>query len=211
MKEYYFQINDKQEGPFSLSEVKNLSLNKNTLVWFQDIDEWTELQFITELYLIIKKEQKVPPPIPNNKVLSQIKTEKDKKRKRANEVVNIFSVFKMSLIAGIFFFIGYAIYTELFSYWLFDKYFSYFDAEKIIRYVPEYSFESHGTISGSDRPTGVMTASEEGINEVRQRIVAELAKQSLLFSLKMATATFVLLLIYKYIKRSVNWTKKYSD
>lgn len=59
-KKYYLIIDEIQKGPFSIEELKEFDLNKNDLIWFEDLQDWMPLEKIEELSSLIKK---VPPPI----------------------------------------------------------------------------------------------------------------------------------------------------
>ncbi len=61
MKEYHILINDIQKGPFSIDELKKIELNKSSLVWCKELDNWTELQNVSELKELLES---TPPPIP---------------------------------------------------------------------------------------------------------------------------------------------------
>ena len=60
MKTYYINNGKENGGPFSFEELKNQTLNKTTLVWFQGMDEWQHAQDIEELKSFFIA---VPPPI----------------------------------------------------------------------------------------------------------------------------------------------------
>lgn len=64
-KKYYLIVDEIQKGPFSVEELKDFDLNKNDLIWFEDLEDWTPLEKIDELSSLIKK---VPPPIKSNVV-----------------------------------------------------------------------------------------------------------------------------------------------
>lgn len=66
-KKYYLIVDEIQKGPFSFEELKDFRLNKNDLIWFEDLENWTPLEKIDELSSLIKK---VPPPIKTNTVSS---------------------------------------------------------------------------------------------------------------------------------------------
>lgn len=42
MKQYYLHVNNKQEGPFSFDELKQLSLHSEILIWCDGIENWKE-------------------------------------------------------------------------------------------------------------------------------------------------------------------------
>ena len=49
MKSYYFIKDGSQQGPFSLSELKNQDITRDTEVWFYGLEDWTKLSAIEEL------------------------------------------------------------------------------------------------------------------------------------------------------------------
>lgn len=49
MKSYYFIKDGSQQGPFSLSELKNQDITRDTKVWFYGLEDWTKLSAIEEL------------------------------------------------------------------------------------------------------------------------------------------------------------------
>lgn len=67
-KKYYLIVDDIQKGPFTLEELKSFELDKNRLVWFEELEDWTPIEKVRELSHIIKR---VPPPPP---VSTYIKT-----------------------------------------------------------------------------------------------------------------------------------------
>ena len=81
-KEYFFVRENQKYGPISLEEIINSKLSGDTLIWYEDLDEWTRLDQLAELSGIIK-ERKIPPPIPEK--LLQINTISNIK---TNEVIN---------------------------------------------------------------------------------------------------------------------------
>src|SRR5689334_19446477 len=59
MKKYYLHNGQNQHGPYSLEELKEQPLNKNTPVWTSDLPDWTkagEIPALKELFLT------TPPP-----------------------------------------------------------------------------------------------------------------------------------------------------
>lgn len=49
MKKYFYTDGTNKYGPFSLEELKEENISKNTLVWFQDIEDWTPAGQVEEL------------------------------------------------------------------------------------------------------------------------------------------------------------------
>ena len=59
--QFYYSENDKQLGPFSLEELKEKNIAKDTLVWYEGLEQWTKASDIVELQVLLKP---VPPPLP---------------------------------------------------------------------------------------------------------------------------------------------------
>lgn len=64
MKQYYVAIDGEKQGPFSISELQKIDLNKKTLVWYSGLDDWVDAEEIDELTHLMND---VPPPIPLKK------------------------------------------------------------------------------------------------------------------------------------------------
>jgi hypothetical protein len=69
MKHYYYSVNNQQQGPFTLDELKVKRLKKSTLVWTDGLKEWTTGDNIDELKEFVISE---PPPLP---VIKTIETD----------------------------------------------------------------------------------------------------------------------------------------
>lgn len=59
--------------------------------------------------------------------------------------------------------------------------------------------------------TGSMEINEEDKVEVKNEIIKKLLEDSFLISLVMIPIFFIIMLLFDYIKRAINWTKKYAD
>lgn len=57
---YWVIFNNKQEGPFTLEELRHYPLTMNTPVWHQGLPQWVQAQEVAELRSLI--EQKNPAP-----------------------------------------------------------------------------------------------------------------------------------------------------
>lgn len=79
MKKYYLHNGKEQQGPYSLEELKTMSISSKTMIWFDGISGWTEAQFIPEIKDIIIN---TPPPFEKikatNPVFNTAKTILDK-------------------------------------------------------------------------------------------------------------------------------------
>ncbi len=54
----YYYINNGKKGPFTIDELLKESVTSNTLIWFEDLDDWKKLNQIPELYDYIKLNKK---------------------------------------------------------------------------------------------------------------------------------------------------------
>ena len=79
MKKYFYAENDKKVGPLSLEELSTSDVNKDTLVWFQGLEDWTPMSEIEELKSVLEIKPPpipiVPPPVPE--VMLNLETPKD--------------------------------------------------------------------------------------------------------------------------------------
>ncbi|MCH4895858.1 DUF4339 domain-containing protein [Marinilabiliaceae bacterium JC040] len=62
---YYIGENGEQKGPFSLEELKEYSFTKDTLVWSEKLETWTNVKDVKDLSDIIDLKIVSPPPLPN--------------------------------------------------------------------------------------------------------------------------------------------------
>ena len=64
MEEYYIAQNNKQKGPFSLEELKELKVLPTTLIWKEGMSDWIEAINVEELETLFKS---TPPALPKKK------------------------------------------------------------------------------------------------------------------------------------------------
>lgn len=60
MTEYFYTDGKEKFGPFSLEELKAKNISKETMVWFENIKEWTPAGNVDELSSIFSA---TPPPV----------------------------------------------------------------------------------------------------------------------------------------------------
>jgi hypothetical protein len=62
---YFISKNGKVEGPLTLGQIKNINLDKDTLVWKEGFNDWVKASNIEELkdYIVSK-----PPPLPEEQI-----------------------------------------------------------------------------------------------------------------------------------------------
>ncbi|GHT27265.1 hypothetical protein AGMMS4957_22450 [Bacteroidia bacterium] len=63
-KQFFYQNGNQKDGPFSSEQLKG-KINKDTLIWYAEIEDWKPAQEIEELIPIL---QLSPPPISMNKI-----------------------------------------------------------------------------------------------------------------------------------------------
>ena len=68
MKKYFYSVGKEKHGPFSLDELKNIDINKDTLIWFEGLEDWTPASELQEMTPILELS---PPPIKSNDVYSK--------------------------------------------------------------------------------------------------------------------------------------------
>jgi len=64
MKKYYTHTENKQNGPFDLTELKSQKISKETPIWYEGLPEWTKAGEIPELSELFRNS--TPPPINPN-------------------------------------------------------------------------------------------------------------------------------------------------
>lgn len=60
MKKYYFLRGEQRMGPFTVDELKQQDIDRQTWIWFEGLEKWTRLNEITEL---IEVWSTLPPPV----------------------------------------------------------------------------------------------------------------------------------------------------
>jgi|AntAceMinimDraft_10_1070366.scaffolds.fasta_scaffold06342_4 uncharacterized RDD family membrane protein YckC len=63
MKHYFYSDGEKQKGPFTFEQLKNENIEKETLIWFEGLEDWKPAKEINEIELILEL---IPPPIVPN-------------------------------------------------------------------------------------------------------------------------------------------------
>jgi hypothetical protein len=71
-KKYFIAEDGEQKGPFSINELKEMSISKTTLIWQEGFDDWIEAGKIEKLQILLKI---TPPGLPKN-IQKKTKSEK---------------------------------------------------------------------------------------------------------------------------------------
>jgi hypothetical protein len=105
MQKYYINKDDQQQGPFTIEELANLKISRDTMVWHEGIDHWKKAYEVAELEHILKKIppplqtdlNKTPPPLETTKTIQENKNQTITKPKKKN----ITTILVVSLLIGI--------------------------------------------------------------------------------------------------------------
>jgi len=126
MTEYYIVINKQQQGPFNVEKLKNQKIKRDTLIWYEGLENWVKAEQIEELKEFLKI---IPPPIPEvksdeaqdysvnlnvikNKVQTYKKDLQPLKSKFANEVIINLKFYKWALLIMFIAYLFFAIKTD---------------------------------------------------------------------------------------------------
>jgi uncharacterized membrane protein YhaH (DUF805 family) len=54
MKKYFYSNDNQKSGPYSFEELKNENIKKETLIWFEGLDDWTKAEYVLEIKEILE-------------------------------------------------------------------------------------------------------------------------------------------------------------
>lgn len=66
-EQYYIAADGQQQGPFTIEDLKEKGIRKDTLVWTEGLEDWTKAEYIPVLKNILKA---TPPPLPKTETKS---------------------------------------------------------------------------------------------------------------------------------------------
>lgn len=81
MKKYHYSDGDNQYGPLTIEELKDKKIAKDTMVWYEGLDNWVKASDVDELKELFKS---TPPPInvkteqKSNPAVTKVKPKKNK-------------------------------------------------------------------------------------------------------------------------------------
>lgn len=82
MQKFYIVLNEEQQGPYSIDQIKQKDIKRDTLVWNENYENWFEIHNLEEFKNFFKK---TPPPIPqkvtNEKPIKVVIAKEEKKEK----------------------------------------------------------------------------------------------------------------------------------
>lgn len=98
MKKYFINNGTEQQGPFNIEELKSKVINKDTPIWYYGLSEWTTVEHIDELRIILSN---VPPPFNQNtsKTITNITSKQDKSKNNLRKWIMWIVIAIVSLIA----------------------------------------------------------------------------------------------------------------
>lgn len=98
MKKYYYSDGQQQFGPFSKKELKSNNINKETLVWYDGLKDWTkasEVEELADLFPVTptppplpKQKTTTPPPIPSKDNTENSTDGKDNKKIKNKDFIS---------------------------------------------------------------------------------------------------------------------------
>lgn len=62
MRQYYYSDGQKKFGPFSFEELRSKSISEDTLIWYEDLDDWQKAGDLIELNDLFARSS-TPPPL----------------------------------------------------------------------------------------------------------------------------------------------------
>ena len=54
MKKYFYSNDNQKNGPYSFEELKNENIKKETLIWFEGLDNWTKAEYVSEIKEVLE-------------------------------------------------------------------------------------------------------------------------------------------------------------
>jgi len=108
MKKYFYSNGKEKHGPLSLDELKQDDISKDTLIWFEGLDDWTLAGELDEMKPILELQ---PPPILNEEKNEFNKTE-EKLEETAENIGSQNRVSKKAMFSSPFSFDGRIRRTE---------------------------------------------------------------------------------------------------
>lgn len=100
MSNFYIHKDGQQQGPFTIDELKDLKITRETMVWFEGADDWKKAEEIEELKEIIKS---IPPPIADKKIEDETKPASEAKSPYKNKG-GILVILVVLLISGFWYY-----------------------------------------------------------------------------------------------------------
>lgn len=108
MKKYFYSDGKDKHGPFSLNELNQEDINKDTLIWFEGLDNWSPAGEFDEIKAVLELK---PPPLPIEKY-KEVQNIEDKRLDNPGNLGDQNKSFKKDMFSNPFSFNGRIRRTE---------------------------------------------------------------------------------------------------
>jgi hypothetical protein len=75
MNNYFIHINGTEQGPFTFEALKSMNIDRNTMVWYNGLDQWVKAEQVEELkplFEMTPPKLVTPPPFPGTQVTENV-------------------------------------------------------------------------------------------------------------------------------------------
>ncbi len=75
MNKYFINKDGEEKGSFSFEELKEMKIERNTMVWFSGLDKWVKAEHVEELkplFEMIPPKITLPPPFPSPQIPERV-------------------------------------------------------------------------------------------------------------------------------------------
>ncbi len=109
IQNYFIHIDDIQKGPYSITELKEQNITRDTLVWFEGAESWMKANDIEDLKEIFKsippplltKAPIIPPPLSEKKTIVNTVITTEKSTNKKNIIIVVIASFLLISVIGI--------------------------------------------------------------------------------------------------------------
>lgn len=98
MKKYHYSDGDNQFGPLTIEELSDKKISKDTMVWYEGLDNWVKASEVDELKVLFKS---VPPPLTSTKQTPPPINKSTNQSGNANQTTSPQKKSKKGLVIGI--------------------------------------------------------------------------------------------------------------
>lgn len=106
MKKYFYSNDNQKNGPYTFEEIKNENIKKETLMWYEGLEEWTKASDLNEMIPILELNPPSFSAIKQDSNLienSAISIEEKKQKPKKNEILGLKKASQGWIIAGFIF------------------------------------------------------------------------------------------------------------
>lgn len=224
MRQFYIVENEQQSGPFSIEELKRKNITASSLVWEEEMDDWTEAKNIIDLKDIIIK---LPPPIPKKsektiKVEAEIKKRKERlinpktEITAAKEIKINFRLVVLALVIGV---VSYPVHFAIdkgFAHLRLHKKWDYillkenFNWDKASEEAANKKLEEWKQLKNQSRSLGWVEGQSGYADEYHERKYKKAAEKDIWVSIITWISVSVILIFGRYLIKGINWVNSTS-